>query len=754
MKAKSFAAAAVAAVMIVVCCGGRLYGVLPFGAPMYVSVVCAITEGKNRGAAGVVGALSAVYVSCGFLFTFEVWRLYLCGAVVLIAALRWFLALKAAKAQKQAFGIVFSVLAVIADSVLLGVFAPVASAVISGFLGLVFLYFARLASRAALELFSKRLPAPDAAAVCAVIGVGGLAFSQARIGLVYVGAGLAYFTLFMLCMAGVKILFAGGVSLALGMAICDIQTAAALVGAAASLAVFSELPRPVSAVCGVGVFAAFGVLFGLEPIVIGADCAALAVGGLIPCLLPRRSARAFKAYFDYDGSARLAVRHYINRVKADSGNRLLNLASVFDETARLLNAQGEPPPDCAAVGEVMADKICPYCPKYAECDREKAIEAFTAVAERAYSGKAVLTELPEFFTEKCERTADVLAAAGALSDGARAKLKRTEGEDKARAIVTERLAAIKDVLGELGTREAAPVGFDGEAERRLCAELSARGSECAEAFVTRDFVTAVVRTDGAERDVIRRATAACLKRGYEVRALEKTQAAGWSVATLKKRPSFEAVYARAGISKTGGISGDSYTFERIGDRFLVALVDGMGSGEAAGAGSGTAIDLIECFYRAGFDSDSALTGVNRFLKVPNGESFSAADVCVCDLDSGEADIIKLGAPPCYIKTADTVLKIEGSSLPMGVLDEMRPYVAKKRLYPGQMLILASDGVSDCFSGDELPEYINGLAALNPERTADAVLRRALKLVGDVPRDDMTVIAVRLFEEKNKYRAAS
>ena len=111
------------------------------------------------------------------------------------------------------------------------------------------------------------------------------------------------------------------------------------------------------------------------------------------------------------------------------------------------------------------------------------------------------------------------------------------------------------------------------------------------------------------------------------------------------------------------------------------------------------------------------------------------------------DIIKIGAPPCYIKTTDTVLKIDGSSLPIGVLDEMRPYVVTKKLYPGQMLILVTDGIADCFDGDELPDFINGLSAFNPESAVTEIVSRALKLSGDNPKDDMTAIAFRLYEKK-------
>ena len=44
-----------------------------------------------------------------------------------------------------------------------------------------------------------------------------------------------------------------------------------------------------------------------------------------------------------------------------------------------------------------------------------------------------------------------------------------------------------------------------------------------------------------------------------------------------------------------------------------------------------------------------------------------------------------------------------------------------------MYIAVSDGVGDCFVGDELPSFINGLEPFNPEKTADAILKRALTI---------------------------
>ena len=88
----------VSSVLIVVCCAAELYGLTPFGAPMF----CALVP------FAFFGVIAPVYIVCSFLFTFEVWRLYLSGAVVVISAVRWFVGLKAPKLDRDAARILFS----------------------------------------------------------------------------------------------------------------------------------------------------------------------------------------------------------------------------------------------------------------------------------------------------------------------------------------------------------------------------------------------------------------------------------------------------------------------------------------------------------------------------------------------------------------------------------------------------------------------------------------------------------------------
>lgn len=725
-----------AAALLIVTIGGKIYGVSPFGTAMF----CALSGYF------FIGFISPVYLLCEFLFSFEVWRLYAGGAVIFVMSVRWLLSLRLSRLDRVPAKALFSMFAIILHTVLAALFVPIADAVISGFIGCLFYYFSVNVAACTRKAFASKLGVVEAASTCVVFLVAGLAFGRARYDVFIIGLAPAMLVVLLLGLVGTRAVLACGAMTAVGLGYASPALVPAFVMCVLTIPAFSRLARPVYTLTAIGVFAATSVLFFSDPILVGWNSLMLAAGGLLFCILPKRAVGKVRDYFDYEGSSHIALRHYVNRCKYDAGNRMLAVASVFDETARLMSVMGSQRPDYAAMGYSLSNRVCPYCPQNAECDRMARDRAFTMLAERATAGRAILSDLPEFFTSSCARAGEVIAESSAITDSARERLKEKESEDKAKAIVTERLTAIKDVLEELGRAEALPVGFDATAEKRIIFELNSCGVECADVFVTRDAVTAVVRSSTASHEKIRRAVSVCMKRRYEVIAIEKTQAAGWSVAMLKRRPMYEAVYARAGVAKNG-ISGDSYTFKRIGDRFLAALLDGMGSGESAGESSGAAVELIECFYRAGFDSQSVIAGVNRFLKLPTAENYSAADVAVCDLDTATVDIIKIGAPPCYIKTTDTVLKIEGSSLPIGVLDEMRPYIATKKLYPGQMLILVTDGVADCFDGDELPAFINGLSAFNPETAVTEIVSRALKLSGDVPKDDMTAIAFRLYEKK-------
>ena len=121
---------------------------------------------------------------------------------------------------------------------------------------------------------------------------------------------------------------------------------------------------------------------------------------------------------------------------------------------------------------------------------------------------------------------------------------------------------------------------------------------------------------------------------------------------------------------------------------------------------------------------------------------------IVDLFDGFADFVKIGSPYSFILTKDTVKIIEGNSLPLGILEEMRPTVCTTPLNNGDVIVLLSDGITDAFaSSSDLIDFLSTQRALNPKILADIILEKALYLNGNTAKDDMTVFCVRIFERK-------
>jgi len=218
--------------------------------------------------------------------------------------------------------------------------------------------------------------------------------------------------------------------------------------------------------------------------------------------------------------------------------------------------------------------------------------------------------------------------------------------------------------------------------------------------------------------------------------------------SFSKACDYDAVFGIAKVKKDGSnISGDTHSVVRISDKkFLVALSDGMGSGEHAENVSSTALSLIESFYKAGLNSTLILNTVNKLLTINTEDSFTALDVSVIDLTDCSADFIKYGSPYGFIVSDNGIRIIEGNSLPLGIVDELKPSVCNAFLNDGDMVVLVTDGVSDAFSSSgEVIDYLRSVSAKNPQTLADDLLAHAVRLNGGNKKDDMTVLAVRVFK---------
>ena len=190
--------------------------------------------------------------------------------------------------------------------------------------------------------------------------------------------------------------------------------------------------------------------------------------------------------------------------------------------------------------------------------------------------------------------------------------------------------------------------------------------------------------------------------------------------------------------------------ELPGGRQGVALSDGMGSGEKACRESTLVIELLEELLEAGFPEKTAIQMINTTLVMGREEiHFSTIDMSVFDLYTGTCELIKAGASSTFIKKRDKVEHLSSSSLPIGVLHTIEIDSVQRKLEDGDFVVMVTDGVMDALPVGEqdllLETIIQGTAINNPKELAHHILEQVLNWTGEAPADDMTVLAVGIWE---------
>ena len=141
---------------------------------------------------------------------------------------------------------------------------------------------------------------------------------------------------------------------------------------------------------------------------------------------------------------------------------------------------------------------------------------------------------------------------------------------------------------------------------------------------------------------------------------------------LLEDTNFMILQGTASSSKEGeAVSGDNFSCADLAEgRYLMGIVDGMGSGERANEESEEVIELLEELIRTGFDEAAALSMVNAVLS--SGEEATkstAVDLALADLYTGTCSFLKSGAAATFIRRNHWVEVLKSTSLPIGILPE-------------------------------------------------------------------------------------
>lgn len=208
------------------------------------------------------------------------------------------------------------------------------------------------------------------------------------------------------------------------------------------------------------------------------------------------------------------------------------------------------------------------------------------------------------------------------------------------------------------------------------------------------------------------------------------------------------------VKENEKISGDNYSVEECGEGNIVLMIaDGMGSGENACKDSQSVIEFMEKFLDAGFQKEKAFSMINAAIAAQTQCcNLTTLDLCMLDLHSGEAEFLKAGAASSFRKRGNIVEEIASDMLPLGSLTELCPMTQNLSLMDGDMIIMMSDGVTDCFEDENGNSRLSHIIArnntVNPREMSDYLLQYAINCQGGRIRDDMTILVAGVWETKD------
>lgn len=462
----------------------------------------------------------------------------------------------------------------------------------------------------------------------------------------------------------------------------------------------------------------------------------------------------------YVKKSEITSRNVINTTRKNIKKRMVELSNVFldMEQIHLNMTKKELTKDelVAMLTREVINTCCKDCLDKNRCTRSLGTDNKSNLAvmiETAIiKGKLTLLDIPSGLTSRCGKVNHLVGLINRITDEYKQYKNMMADVNNVKILMADQMGAVSKLLLDVGEEIDTNVRFDVARENKIISRLLSLNIHCKEVLIyseKNDEVSAVVVVKSADsyNELIEKVVSETLKVQMQITKITPLEESGFNSVQLRKKSKYDCVFGLASCNKSGNVEcGDCHSIIRLGgNKFLLALCDGMGAGDSAHKMSAMTLGLIENFYKVGFDNDVILESVNKLLAINNQETYSTLDICLLDLDKDIADFIKVGSPIGLIKRESAVDLIEGGALPIGALENITPATYKTTISTKDIVIMMTDGIVDAFeSYEHIIDFVSEQATNNPQTIAEAILNEALSLNGMSAKDDMTVLVARTY----------
>lgn len=430
------------------------------------------------------------------------------------------------------------------------------------------------------------------------------------------------------------------------------------------------------------------------------------IASTIILLIPKKLSVSLDDIFNYNSKLEEVNSNLLDTSK-DIKNKLKATAMVFNDMADMsLPVTNETKEETREVLKRYIIKYtennCIGCNKCKKCSDKELLNVHIDNIASNLENSNEITE--DMLIVNCHKSSSIIADLKQLNDSMKVTrlLKKKEAENS--KMLSKQYKEMSKIMIDLSknitTMPVKKSKYDIKAVRE---ELKLTGFRIYEDEILNDengymeytFITDILTDIDKQKESIVKSLSGLLERPMHIKLILNISKTEKSKIKIVAKPDFEiSNLSFKGIKSGEEVSGDSYVIlNDIKNKYISILSDGVGSSLEALESSKQIINMLEKLLKGGFKEDKAIQIMNSVIKLRLDEnSFATLDMCVIDLESLNAEFLKLGAAPTYILSCGRVITVSNHNIPVGLLEETDYIPVTRKLKEDDIIIQISDGV--------------------------------------------------------------
>ncbi|MDC0804661.1 EAL domain-containing protein, partial [Clostridium paraputrificum] len=475
------------------------------------------------------------------------------------------------------------------------------------------------------------------------------------------------------------------------------------------------------------------------------------LGCLIVLVLPERLFNKIEKLIKSNVASNEIVYDYIMRSKNLTNSRLNSIYKTYDDLADTFDKIREKDKvldqrDIANVIDMIHNDECKSCSMRRMCWESRFNHTYTMIynilEKIEEKGELSLNDIPKNFRKECMKPESIVKISNHYYKMFVLDYDWSVKFSESRKLIANQIRSISKSIKSLSQDLEGDIMLDIEKEKNIYEqleryditvdkvsyltksnsefEISIEKKTCHDGCMCEDKIVNIISDLVGENMSVRKIGCHCL--------------GGKCKATFVKSQKYKAVTEVSAMSRDGHIlCGDNYTYMEINDgKYMMAISDGMGKGKKAYEESSATIDILEKMIDAKIKDEIVIDTINNMLLLKSSEEmFSTLDLGILDLKRGCLETIKMGACSTYIKREDgEVDLISSSSLPVGILSDVKIDRKNVKVKEGDYVIMVSDGIVDAGRNNNLGDnwliyFLKNIETTNPKEISN-LMEKALE----------------------------